>query len=223
MSLVLIFALIAVAVSNGKLRKALKEERTRSRMLTQGEVSGIGYSAEFIGQEAETLRRAAECALRTKAESLLPKYEQSGLVRDLLVKIQEAISYDDVLWDVELNDNEVILTTMTDSMENRLVLVREFYEFRELGYEAPSRESCHRLALALALQKGLGSGYGINYQFRYNPVDDSHVLSHLVVSYRKKQGMGVALKSPLDEWQATVEEEPIPKQKLQRARSLFDE
>lgn len=222
MGLILILALVAVAISNGKLRKALKNERARSRMLTQSEVSGIGYSSEHIGQEAETLRRAAENALRTKAETLLSKYEQSGLVRDLLVKIQEAISYDDVLWDVELNDNEVVLTTMTDSLENRLVLVKEFYEFRELGYEAPSRESCHRLALALALQKGLGSGYGINYQFRYNPVDDSHVLSHLVVSYRKKQGMGVALKSPLDVWEE-ADDEPTLTQGLQRVRGLFEE
>lgn len=200
MSFVLLFAVIAIAVTNGKLRKQLKEERRQRTMLMQGApVSGIGYSAEFIGQEAETLSKAAENALRTKAESLLPKYEQSGLVHDLLVKIQEAMGYDDVLWDVELNDNEVVLTTMTDAMENRLVLMKEFYEFRALGYETPSRESCHRLALALALQKGLGSSYGINYQFRYNPADDSHMISQLTVSYRQKQGMGEQLKSPLAE------------------------
>lgn len=203
MSFIFIIALIIIITKNKKEKQAWEEERQRlmmgnpDNMGSMGSVPSMEYSPEIIGQEAENLRRAEENALRTKAETLLPDYEKSGLVRDLLKKIQEAMGYEDLLWDIELNDDEVVLTTMTDAMEDRMVLVREFYEFQTLGYQSPSRESCHRLALALAIQKGLGSGYGINYQFRYDTRTNSHVMSDLKVSFRQKQGKGTTLKSPL--------------------------
>ena len=138
MSIVLFVILIILVSKNKQMKKELHELQHLAMNPQPSSMPAVDYSPEFIGQEAENLRRAEESALRTKAETLLPNYEKSELVRDLLKKIQEAMGYEDLIWDVELHDNEIVLTTMTDAMEDRMVLVRDFYDFQTLGYEAPS-------------------------------------------------------------------------------------
>lgn len=147
--------------------------------------------------ETDSLRRAAENALRTKAETLLPRYERSGLVHDLLMRIQEGMKYDDVLWDITFNNNDIEVTYLTDIVDNRRVLMKEIYNFQEMGFESPPKESYHRLAFALAMQKCLGADFGVNYQFRFDPSDQTHTISQLMLNYRKKRQSGTTLKSPI--------------------------
>lgn len=156
----------------------------------------VQYTPEMIGREADNLRRASESALRSRAEALLPRYEQSALVADLVNTIRGCIQYG-IIWDIALGDSDVSITTMTDALENRICLMTERYDYTNMGYQDPPRESEHRLALALALQKKLGMEYGVEYQFQYNPATENFILSDLMVSYRKKEENGVQLKSPI--------------------------
>lgn len=153
-------------------------------------------TTELVGREAENIRRAAESALRTRAEALVARYDQSALVSDLVKTIRDCIQYG-IIWDIDLKDTEIVITTMTDSLENRICLMSERYDYSSMGYQDPPRESEHRLALALALQKKLGTEYGIEYQFQYNPINDNFLMSDLTVSYRKKEQNGEPLRSPI--------------------------
>lgn len=152
-----------------------------------------------LEREAENLRHAAEAALRTQAETLLPRYEKSELVRDVVKLIGECTKYG-VIWDVDINDSAIDVTTMTDMMEGRMVYMKEHYDFTSMGFQDPEKESDHRLAFALALQKRLGMEYGIEYQFRFDPLKGVHVLSGLRIAYRKKEVQDTAdpgLRAPI--------------------------
>lgn len=159
-------------------------------------VNQLSMSPERISREADSMRRASESALRARAEALVQRYDQSALVADLVNTIRGCIQYG-IIWDIDLNDGDVVITTMTDALENRICLMTERYDYQSMGYQDPPRESEHRLALALALQKKLGMDYGIEYQFLYNPVTENFVLSDLMVSYRKKGENGIQLKAPI--------------------------
>ena len=139
-----------------------------------------------LEREAENLRHAAEAALRTQAETLLPRYEKSELVRDVVKLIGDSTKYG-VLWDLDINDTAIDVTTMTDMIDSRMVYMKEHYDFTSMGFQDPEKESDHRLAFALALQKRLGMEYGIEYNFRFDPVKGVHVLSGLRIAYRKKE------------------------------------
>ena len=163
----------------------------------RGSAARLAMTPEQIGREAENMRRATESALRSRAESLVETYDKSALVADLLNTIRDCVKYG-IIWDIELNDGDIVITTMTDALENRICLMTERYDYTSMGYQDPPRESEHRLAMALALQKKLGGDYGIEYQFQYNPLNDQFVLSDLMVSYRKKElGTETTLKSPI--------------------------
>ncbi len=152
-----------------------------------------------LEREAENLRHAAEAALRTQAETLLPRYEKSELVRDVVKLIGECTKYG-VIWDIDINDTAIDVTTMTDMMEGRMVYMKEHYDFTSMGFQDPEKESDHRLAFALALQKRLGMEYGIEYQFRFDPLKGVHVLSGLRIAYRKKEVQDTAdpgLRAPI--------------------------
>lgn len=158
----------------------------------------IPMSPTQIGHEAENIRRATESALRSRAEALVETYDKSALVADLVNTIRDCVKYG-IIWDIELNDGDIVITTMTDALENRICLMTERYDYEAMGYQDPPRESEHRLAMALALQKKLGGDYGIEYQFQYNPINDQFVMSDLMVSYRKKElgAERTTLKSPI--------------------------
>ena len=178
----------------GQLDQAMLET-SRHRM--SGSTMRIGMTPEQIGREAENMRRATEGAFRTRAEGLVETYDKSALVADLVNTIRDCVKYG-IIWDIELNDSDISITTMTDALENRICLMTERYDYQTMGYQNPPRESEHRLAMALALQKKLGQDYGIEYQFQYNPINDQFVLSDLTVSYRKKElGNETTLKSPI--------------------------
>ena len=153
---------------------------------------------EMLEYQAESVRKAQEAILRQHAEGLMPQYEKSELVRDLVNTIGNCNKYG-VIWDVRIADTEVIITTMTDMMESRYVFMEEHYDFSSMGYQDPIRESGHRLALALALQKRLGMDYGIEYNYQYNTSTQAYEMSGLNIGYRKKQEDhgGEMLKSPI--------------------------
>lgn len=191
-SIVLIVAIIALSVMYSNEKK--KNSVVNHQAIAQN--GKLQLSSELIGREAENQRRAAESALRTRAEALVARYDQSALVADLVNTIRDCIQYG-IIWDIELKDAEVAITTMTDALENRICLMTERYNYTAMGYQDPPKECEHRLALALALQKKLGTEYGIEYQFQYNPVSDNFVMSDLMVSYRKKEQNGETLRSPI--------------------------
>ncbi len=206
MSLILIIIIIVMAAKMKKLKNADPNEQTlrpvpiRNRR-NQGNYGSYGnygnYSPQMIGKAAQEMSNTAENALRAEAEALLPRYEQSDFIQDAMKTIQECGKYGQ-LWDLEIADHELIITTMTDAMEGRVVLMEEYYDFQSLGYQMPSLESAHRLALALALQKKLGNDYGIDYIFHYNPEDDTHTMRNLTINYRRKQDKGARLRAPLE-------------------------
>ena len=202
MEVVLIAAVVVLAILFGnEKKKNAGIGQIDAAMLdnTPRRVGGtrLAMSPEQIGREAENMRRATEGALRTRAEALVETYDRSALVADLLNTIRDCVKYG-IIWDIELNDGDICITTMTDALENRICLMTERYDYMTMGYQDPPRESEHRLAMALALQKKLGGDYGIEYQFQYNPVNDQFVLSNLMVSYRKKElGSETTLKSPI--------------------------
>ena len=153
---------------------------------------------EMLEYQAESARKAQEAILRQHAEGLMPQYEKSELVRDLVNTIGNCNKYG-VIWDVRIADTEVIITTMTDMMESRYVFMEEHYDFSSMGYQDPIRESGHRLALALALLKRLGMDYGIEFNYQYNTSTQAYEMSGLNIGYRKKQEDhgGEMLKSPI--------------------------
>lgn len=189
---ILIAAIIALSVLYSSEKK--KNSTAGTKLVMQGGRPQL--TTELIGREAENNRRAAESALRARAEALVARYDQSALVSDLVNTIRDCIQYG-IIWDIDLKDTEIVITTMTDSLENRICLMSERYDYSSMGYQDPPRESEHRLALALALQKKLGVEYGIEYQFQYNPLSDNFLMSDLTVSYRKKEQNGETLRSPI--------------------------
>lgn len=197
---ILIAVIVALGILYGKEKKKNEGGANTSRMIppvSAGQPRAqLQMTPEMIGREADNMRRASESALRARAEALVPRYDQSALVSDLANTIRECIHYG-IIWDIALNDSDLVITTMTDALENRICLMTERYDYTSMGYHDPPRESEHRLALALALQKKLGVEYGVEYQFQYNPASDNFVMSDLQVSYRKKEENGVQLKSPI--------------------------
>ena len=199
----LIIAIVVLSILLGKEKKKNTGNITDTAQNSfLGDVpmrqnSQLAMSPEMISREADNMRRASESALRTRAEALVARYDQSALVSDLVDTIRECIRYG-IIWDITLNDSDISITTMTDAMDNRVCLMTERYDYASMGYQDPPRESEHRLAMALALQKKLGADYGIEYQFQYNPVNSQFVLSDLMVCYRKKElGSEPLLKSPI--------------------------
>ena len=203
MSGALIIAVIVLGILLGKEKRKNRSDSASAPSAFRGLQNNamptggrLMLTPEMIGREAENMRRASESALRTRAEALVQRYDQSALVSDLVNTIRDCIQYG-IIWDIALNDTDIAITTMTDALENRICLMTERYDYTTMGYQDPPRESEHRLALALALQKKLGAEYGIEYQFQYNPASDNFVMSDLLVSYRKKEANGVQLKSPI--------------------------
>lgn len=197
MSLILIIVIIVMAVKMNKLKNADPNEQTLRPVPIRSRGDRGNYSPQMIGKAAQELSNAAENALRAEAGSLLPRYEQSSFIQDAMKTIEQCAAYGQ-LWDLEIAEHELIVTTMTDAMDGRVVLMEEYYDFQSLGYQMPSMESAHRLALALALQKKLGNDYGIDYIFRYDPKTDTHSMRNLTISYRRKQEKGARLRAPLE-------------------------
>lgn len=202
MEIALIAAIVVLSVLLGTEKKKNRQGgQFDSAMMEipvrRGSAARLAMTPEQIGREAENMRRATESALRSRAEALVETYDKSALVADLLNTIRDCVKYG-IIWDIELNDGDIVITTMTDALENRICLMTERYDYSSMGYQDPPRESEHRLAMALALQKKLGGDYGIEYQFKYNPINDQFVLSDLMVSYRRKElGTETTLKSPI--------------------------
>lgn len=199
--LIAVIVILGVLLSKEKKKNAenktdhAAEQRSFMQNMMQNQAR-YQLTPEAISREADNMRRASESALRTRAETLVPRYDQSALVADLVNTIRDCIKYG-IIWDIALNDSYIVITTMTDALDNRICLMTERYDYTAMGYQDPPRESEHRLALALALQKKLGTEYGVEYQFHYNPARDNFVMSDLQVSYRKKEENGVQLKSPI--------------------------
>lgn len=203
MELVLIAAVVVLSILFGNEKKKNRQSGQIDNAMMEipqrrmGGGTRLAMSPEQIGREAENMRRATESALRSRADMLVETYDKSALVADLLNTIRDCVKYG-IIWDIELNDGGIDITTMTDALENRICLMTERYDYQTMGYQDPPRESEHRLAMALALQKKLGGDYGIEYQFQYNPINDQFVMSDLMVSYRKKElGTETSLKSPI--------------------------
>ena len=202
MAIPLIIAIVVLSILLGKEKK--KNSTGAVPMTEQIPYQGslrqpaqLTMSPEAISREADNMRRASESALRARAEALVARYDQSALVADVVNTIRDCIHYG-IIWDITLNDGDICITTMTDALDNRVCLMTERYDYATMGYQDPPRESEHRLAMALALQKKLGADYGIEYQFLYNPVTNQYVLSDLMVTYRKKElGNETLLKSPI--------------------------
>lgn len=190
--IIMIAAIVVLSILYSKEKR--KNGTSSTKAIAQGGRPQL--TTELIGREAENNRRAAESTLRTRAEALLARYDQSALVSDLVNTIRGCIQYG-IIWDIDLKDTEIVITTMTDSLENRICLMSERYDYSSMGYQDPPRESEHRLALALALQKKLGTEYGIEYQFQYNPINNNFLMSDLTVSYRKKEQNDEPLRSPI--------------------------
>ena len=200
MEFILIPAVIVLAILYST-EKRKNSDAPANRMITGNGYQNAGrlqMSPDVIRREADNLRRASESALRARAEGLVERYSQSALLSDLEDTIRDCIKYG-IIWDIELGDGDIAITTMTDQIENRICLMTERLDYTEMGYQDPPRESEHRLALALALQKKLGADYGVEYQFQYDPVNDNFILSRLSVAYRKKEqeDHSVELKSPI--------------------------
>ncbi len=201
LALIILISLLTFPVSPIVLACMYDSEKRKNEIAVQEARASRGrlrMSPEQVNIEADNMRRASESALRTRAEAIVPRYDQSALVSDLVNTIRDCIQYG-IIWDIALNDSDIVITTMTDALENRICLMTERYEYEKMGYQDPPRESEHRLALALALQKKLGAEYGVEYKFQYNPVTDQFMLSDLMVSYRKKEvsSGGSPLKSPI--------------------------